>query len=110
MSNDFETLEAMPLLVTADIAAKVKPIAEKHDLRHIFLFGSYARGDANAESDFDFIIDPGYARGLGLIGIFRDFEAIFGKDRVDLLTMDALDDDDFFLMQAKKDRVLIYAK
>ena len=51
MSNDILTLER--------IAEIVKPVAEKYQVEAIYLFGSYARGEATAESDLDFLVFGG---------------------------------------------------
>lgn len=42
-----------------EIAERVRPIAEKYGLRSVYLFGSYARGDADEDSDVDLLIDDG---------------------------------------------------
>lgn len=44
------------------IAAVVKPLAKKYHVKAMYLFGSYARGDADEHSDLDFIvyIDEGF--------------------------------------------------
>lgn len=42
-----------------DIERLVKPIAEKHKVKAIYLFGSYARGEANENSDLDFLVVGG---------------------------------------------------
>lgn len=39
-----------------EICEKVQPIAEKYKLIRVSLFGSYARGEATAESDIDLYI------------------------------------------------------
>ena len=38
------------------IRSKVKPVAEKYDVVRIELFGSYADGTANENSDADFLV------------------------------------------------------
>lgn len=35
-----------------DIANIVKPIAKKYGVKELYLFGSYARGEADGDSDF----------------------------------------------------------
>ena len=39
-----------------ELFALVKPIADKYQIREIYLFGSYARGEADEESDLDFLV------------------------------------------------------
>ena len=51
MANTIYTLEK--------IRAIVKPIADKYNVQSIYLFGSYARGEANENSDLDFLVFGG---------------------------------------------------
>ena len=37
----------------------VKPIAEKYRIQNVYLFGSYARGEATYSSDLDFLVYGG---------------------------------------------------
>ena len=37
----------------------VNPIANKYNVQAIYLFGSYARGDADENSDLDFLVFGG---------------------------------------------------
>ncbi len=37
----------------------VRPLAKKYHVKEIYLFGSYARGEADAQSDLDFLIFGG---------------------------------------------------
>ena len=45
-----------------DIKEMVKPVAEKYQVEAIYLFGSYARGEADEESDLDFLVFGGEYR------------------------------------------------
>lgn len=42
-----------------DIVRLVKPVAEKYRVKAIYLFGSYARGEADEDSDLDFLVFGG---------------------------------------------------
>ena len=42
----------------------VLPLCKSKNIKHAYLFGSYARGDADANSDVDIIIDKGDLKGL----------------------------------------------
>ena len=44
------------ILSTSEIAARVRPIAEKYRVQAVYLFGSYARGEQTAESDIDILL------------------------------------------------------
>ena len=39
-----------------EIREKVTPIAKKYDIKEVYLFGSYARGEADENSDVDLVI------------------------------------------------------
>ena len=68
-----------------EIVRIVAPIAMKYDVDRVFLFGSYARGEANSDSDIDFIIEKGRLRGLQIAGMLGDLQDSFCKG-IDLLT------------------------
>ena len=58
----------------AEIKEKLAPVFRKNGVKSALLFGSYASGSANPQSDIDILIDSGL-RGLsfvGLIGHVRD--------------------------------------
>ncbi len=81
-------------------------IAKRHGVERMFLFGSYARGNAKPGSDLDFRIDKGRIRGLfALGGLYVDLEEAFGVP-VDLLTTDSLDE--AFRKEIASEEVQIY--
>ena len=47
-----------------DLKTIIGPIARKYGVKGIYLFGPYARGDANENSDVDLRIDKGSLKGL----------------------------------------------
>ena len=47
-----------------EIRQKTAPLAKQYGISKMSLFGSYARGEANDESDVDLVIDRGRLRGL----------------------------------------------
>ena len=51
-----------------EIRYKVEQIAIRYKLKAVYLFGSYARGEATVESDIDFLIDT---EGAGLDTLFK---------------------------------------
>lgn len=72
-----------------EIRNKVKPVADKYGIEEIWLFGSYARGDATEQSDVDLLVR--YKQGLGLkfVGFVCDLEDELGL-HVDVLTIDGV--------------------
>lgn len=88
-----------------EIRAIVSALAREYGADRIYLFGSYARGDANANSDIDLRIDKGSIRGLQLGGLAADLEDAFGMT-VDLIPTGSLDNN--FLRAISADEVLLY--
>lgn len=89
-----------------EIKKIVVPIAKKHKINSIRLFGSYARGEARPDSDLDFVIDAGETRSLfQLGGLQTDLADAFHK-KIDLLTDDSLKPD--FKHSIQADEVIIY--
>lgn len=43
------------ILTIEEITKKVAPIAKKYNLKEVYLFGSYARGEAREDSDIDLL-------------------------------------------------------
>jgi len=61
-------------------------IAAKHGARNVRVFGSVARGEADEQSDIDFLVEMEPGRSLlDLGGLQMEFEALFGCP-VDVVT------------------------
>ena len=83
----------------------VAALAAQYEADWIYLFGSYARGDADKDSDIDLRIDKGAIRGLQLGGLAADLEDALGIP-VDLVPTGSLDSE--FLNSISDDEVLLY--
>lgn len=68
-----------------DIAAKVLQLGERYGIRNIRVFGSFARGDARAESDVDLLVEYVGASGFDFVRFADAVEALLGR-RVDVVT------------------------
>ena len=77
------------MLNMGDIRRIVAALGAQYGAERIYLFGSYARGDANENSDIDLRIDRGRIRGWALGGLLVDLENSLNK-KVDLLTTGSL--------------------
>lgn len=89
-----------------EIKKIVSPIASRYGVERVFLFGSYARGEATGKSDLDFRIDKGALRGLfQLGGLYSDLEEKFDK-KLDLLTTGSLEQK--FLDRIASEEILVY--
>lgn len=88
-----------------EIKAIVAALAAQYGADRVYLFGSYARGDADSNSDIDLRIDKGSIRGLQMSGLAADLEDAFGM-AVDLVPTGSLDSK--FLQSISDDEVLLY--
>ena len=72
-----------------EIRRRVFPVIQKYNIPAMYLFGSYARGEATEESDLDFLVDTtgtGLTSLLSLGALYCDLEEVFHKD-IDLITV-----------------------
>ena len=90
----------------SEIRETVNRRAREYGAERVYLFGSYARGDANENSDIDLRIDKGQIRGgIALAGLLLDLESDL-EAKVDLVTTGSLDEE--FLDMIKGEEQLIY--
>ena len=82
----------------------VSPIARAHGVASVSLFGSYAKGLADAGSDVDLKIDKGALRSLFQLCGFR--LAIEDALKLPVVTSDSSDKS--FLDMIQKDEVVLY--
>ncbi|MBU4198989.1 MAG: nucleotidyltransferase family protein [Verrucomicrobia bacterium] len=67
-------------------ASDLRNIAARHGARNIRIFGSVARGEADSESDIDFLVDMEPVRSLfDLGGLYMDWRNLLGRD-IDVVT------------------------
>ena len=91
-----------------EIRAIAAPIAERHGVNALYLFGSYARGEATPASDMDFRIDKGQLLSLFQLAALQiDLENSFQKP-LDVLTTQMLSPQ--FLNNIQPEEVLVYAR
>ncbi|MCF0145792.1 MAG: nucleotidyltransferase domain-containing protein [Eubacterium sp.] len=91
------------------------PAARKYKFSKVFLFGSYARGEATAESDVDLLVEGGTMENM--FDYYNTKEALqdaFGKN-VDLVMERAAERDNSrsgkrFREKLEREKVLIYAE
>ena len=79
--------------------------AKRYGAKRVYLFGSYARGDANENSDVDLRIDKGEIRGLQMAGLLLDLKDSLNKE-VDLIPSSSLSES--FLNSIRSYEVLLY--
>ena len=74
-----------------------------------YLFGSYARSEADENSDIDILVELDYSMPIGLefIQMKLDLEKLFNKS-VDLITEQALSK--YIKPYIEKDKILLYER
>lgn len=90
-----------------DIKALVSPIAKKYKVREIYLFGSYARGEANKSSDLDFLVFGGDNFKLTMIFSLAEELRDILKKNVDVFEINEINRDSDFYRIIMKERLLV---
>ncbi len=90
-----------------NIKALVKPFAEKYHVKEIYLFGSYARGEADENSDLDFLVFGG--EGFKLTNVLALGEGLRGalKKKVDIFEIREVNQDSEFYRTIMREKVLV---
>lgn len=86
----------------------VAPIAAKHGIIRVYLFGSRARGESNEESDYDFCITVPERFGLmDMGGFLYDLKEIL-EANVDLVCEEDIYKKPNFMEEILRDRKIIF--
>ncbi len=90
-----------------EIRQIVKNLTVKYDIENVYLFGSYARGDATEKSDIDILIKGGKSFKGG--NVFSLGEEIRGKTQkpVDIFEMKELNKGSAFYSRVQSERVVL---
>ena len=95
------------VLTLEKISEIVKPIALKYQVEAIYLFGSYARGEATADSDLDFLVFGGDTFKKTLIfSLAEELREAFEK-AVDVFEIHEVNQDSTFYDTIMKERRLV---
>lgn len=89
-----------------DIKKRVIPIVIKYRVNTFSLFGSYARREANEDSDLDFVMDKDELKGLQYVSLVQDLENEFNctvnvisKGSSNKKFLDAISDEEILLYE-----------
>ena len=90
-----------------NIIGLVKPIAEKYHVDQIYLFGSYARGEAGIDSDLDFLVYGGEKFKLTMIfALAEELREVLEKN-VDVFEIHEINQNSEFYNTIMKERLLV---
>ena len=98
-----------------EIQQRIAPVAKQYGVKAVFLFGSYARGEAREDSDIVLVDTSGTnLRSLLSLGaLYCDLEAALQKP-IDLITVSALEQraqmpsEEMFRETVMKERLNVY--
>ena len=90
-----------------DIANLIKPIVRKYGVKEIYLFGSYARGDADEDSDLDFLVFGGENFKLTMIFAFAEELRETLKKNVDVFEINEINKDSDFYNTIMRERLFV---
>lgn len=104
------------ILSLDEIRRTVSPVAQRYGLNAVYLFGSYARGEATDQSDIDLLVDRKGSRIAGMFdmgGLYQELSESIGK-KIDLVTLQSLEQESTrrrtpgFVKAVEAERVKIY--
>ena len=99
MTNSVLTIEMIK-----DVIA---PIAAKYGVESIYVFGSYARGEATIDSDIDFLVFGGKGFKLSMVyALAEEIREAFGKD-VDVFEINEINVGSDLYENVMKEKVLV---
>ena len=102
-----------PMLSIEGMRYLIRPLALKNNIKAIYLFGSYARGEATPESDVDIMIEGGnITTASEYFSLLEQIEKAFNK-KVDLVMAEAALQNQTragkrLLDHIEKDKVVLY--
>lgn len=83
----------------------VKPIADKYNVESIYLFGSYVRGEANENSDLDFLVFGGDSfKVTDIFALGEDLRMAFQR-QVDVFEISEINIDSTFYSTIMRERL-----
>ena len=92
------------VLTIKQIKERIKPVMEKHKVEDVYLFGSYARGEANSDSDVDLYCSSGDIRTLyDEVDFTDELKVALGK-KVDVVFIGS-QMHDYFRQQLEEDMI-----
>lgn len=112
-SDDVENPEKVGIymegtvITLENITALVKPLAKKYHVKEIYLFGSYARGEADEHSDLDFLVFGGEGFKLtSILALGEELREVL-KKKVDIFEIREVNQDRDFYKTIMREKVLV---
>ena len=88
----------------------VKPLADKYRVKEIYLFGSYARGEADERSDLDFldflVFGGEHFKLTNILALGEELREVLKKN-VDVFEINEINQESDFYKTIMKEKVLV---
>ena len=103
----------MAVYTTEEIVERILPVVQQYKVERVWLFGSYARGDATEKSDVDLIIKGEFVHGWDFFGLMEELKEVLQKE-VDMLSENQFEHSKYaplskrFVEEVEMDRRLIF--
>lgn len=75
-----EQIDTETVYTLEELSALVLPLAAKRGINDVWVFGSYARGEATGASDIDLLVDVAGGRLRDVLGLSTEVYVATGKD------------------------------
>ena len=105
LDNLVKVDEEHGILTIDKIKKLLLPILDKYSISYCYIFGSYARNEARANSDVDLLIDTDIT-GLKFYGLVEEMREALHK-KVDLLRLQDLKNDNPIALEILKEGIKI---
>jgi len=93
-----------------ELRKAILPIAERHGVDSIILFGSAARGEDKDGSDYDFCVDTGRIEDYDELAHFvKDMESVV-RSEVDVITLGGVKPDSRLMRNIRRDGIIVYSR
>ncbi|MBR6245435.1 nucleotidyltransferase domain-containing protein [bacterium] len=98
---------AKEIMSVQEIMSKVKPLADRYKIKEVYLFGSYARDEADSESDIDLLVYGGEGFKLTRVFAFAEELRELLDKKVDVFEIHEINEGSDFYKNIMKDRILV---
>ena len=95
------------IMTLQDITYIVRPLADKYNIKSVYLFGSYAREEATAESDVDLLVYGGDGFKLTMVFAFAEELRKALQKNVDVFEIHEVNQESDFYKTIMNERVLV---
>ena len=95
------------VMTITDITYIVRPLADKYNIKQVYLFGSYAREVATEESDVDILVCGGDDFKLTRVFAFAEELRKALNKNVDVFEINEINQESDFYKTIMKERVLV---